>query len=492
MKPAANSHGRDAADVLRSSLPASIATIISALLLLLLVNYFSLKHFKTFDLTLTGDFTLSDRTINFISALPESVRITVFGSPPSFAENYLRRLLPLYERASGGKITWAFVDPDAPEDRQAALSLVKEFDLSMPEDLLLISTPQRRTTIRVDDLYQMSPPDFMTGAPRRVTAWLGEEMISSRLLELMTMQKPLAYFLEGHGMGDWRDRESERGWGEAASRIEREYFELRGLSLIVTPEVPDDAALLIIAGPQRPLTTTETESISRYLLRGGRVLVALDWDRESGLEALLAEHGILVRPHKLLGGISQIVGGVEVRQFGSNVPILQKDFPDHPILRTLRLTTILLPNLRALELVAPSRPGWQTLPLLRAPEAFWGESGEWNENTQFDENEDLPGPVTVAAVAEGPARARLAVFGGAFPFDNKNILTQPGAAELWSNTVSWLTARESLMGIGPRQARDFRLRLDTVQMATLFVIVIVLIPGAVLSWGIITWLQRRS
>ncbi len=476
----------------QNSFAASIATILAACLLVLVVNYLSTRHFKTFDLTLTRDFTLSDRTLNFVGSLEQPVSITVFGSPPAFAENYLRRLLPLYERASRGKITTAFVDPDAPEDKQSALRLVKEFDLSMQEDLLLISTGERRAILRVDELYEMSPPDFMTGTPRRVTAWLGEELISSRLLELLTQEKPVIYFLEGHAEGDWRDRDSDRGWGEAASRIEREYFEVRGLSLIIHSDVPEDASLLVIAGPRNSLLPSEAEALSRYLDRGGRVLCALDWDRDAGLDGILLERGIRVREHKLLGGISQILGGVEVRQFGSTVPILDKEFPDHPMLRTLRLNTILLPNLRALEVIQPQRSGWQASPLLKAPQAFWGESGEWDENTTFDEDEDIPGPVTVAAVAVGPANARLVVFGGALAFDNKNILNQLGAAELWSNAVSWLTERESLMGIGPKQARDFRLRLDAVQMGTLFVVVVVLIPGAVLAWGIITWLQRRS
>jgi ABC-type uncharacterized transport system involved in gliding motility auxiliary subunit len=151
-----------------------------------------------------------------------------------------------------------------------------------------------------------------------------------------------------------------------------------------------------------------------------------------------------------------------------------------------------MPNMRALQIEDPKLPGWKTSRLLRAPEAFWGESGEWNENTRYDQGEDLPGPITVAAVSQSDTGARMVVFSGCLAFDNQNIYLQPGAADLWSNSVNWLSDRESLLGIGPRQAREFRLNLSGFQLSLVFFLTVIFIPLAILIWAVIVWLERRN
>jgi len=475
----------------RRSRLASAATILSAFLLLILVNYFSMRHFWTFDLTTTREFTLSDKTTTLLKSLEKPLQIYVFGNVEPQVENYLRRLLMLYEQASGNKVEYRFVNPDLEADRAVALTLRDRFELTLPENLLLIELGERRGTLRIDELYELSPPDILTGAPRRITSWLAEEKISSKIVELLLDRKGVVYFLQGHREGDWRDKETPQGYGEAASRIERDFFEVRGLHLLLEGTVPQDADLLVINGPLTPLHAQEVEALSAYLSRGGRLLVCLDWDSNSGLEEFLAERGIIVRREKLLGRISRIVGGIEVREFGSTVPLLERDYTNHPILRSLRSQTILLPNLRALEIQQPKLPGWTATALLRAPSAFWGESGNWDENAQFDEGEDVQGPIPVAAVSENDKNARIVVFSGALAFNNRNIYLQPGAADLWSNTVNWLTGKNNLLGVGPRQAREFRLRITDFQLVLLFTFTVIAIPFAILCWAAIVWFERR-
>jgi len=460
--------------------------------LFILVNYLSLRHFMTFDLTNTREFTLSDKTVNILHSLEYPVAVSVFGNPEPYVETYLRRLLALYERHSRGQFDYQFVNPDFESDRAKALLLRDEFELTVPENVILLRVGERRATMLVDELYELTQPDYFTGSPRRIKSWFAEEKISSKIVELLSDKKRVAYFLEGHGEGNWRNKNSPRDLGEAAARIERDFFEIRGLSLLLKGVVPEDADIVLIVGPLTPLQPMEISALEAYLSRRGKILIALDWDSESGLEQFLAQRGCVVRPEKILGRLSKIIGGVEVRQFGSTVPLLEQDFANHPILRSLRHQTLLMPNLRALELKDALLPGWRASYLLRTPASFWGESGEWNENTQFDEGEDLSGPVTVASVLENDNGAKILVFAGCLSFDNQNIYLQPGAADLWSNSINWLTARESLLGIGPRQASEFRLKLDSFQLTLLFVIVVGLIPVIILSWGIIVWLERRS
>jgi hypothetical protein len=51
--------------------------------------------------------------------------------------------------------------------------------------------------------------------------------------------------------------------------------------------VPEDCAVLVVAGPRTPFFAVEVEAIRTYLGEGGAVLLLLDPLYESGLEGLM-------------------------------------------------------------------------------------------------------------------------------------------------------------------------------------------------------------
>lgn len=125
------------------------------------------------------------------------------------------------------------------------------------------------------------------------------------------------------------------------------------------------------------------------------------------------------------------------------------------------------------------------------------------------ENGDRPGPVGIAATATAavekpaeekkadskepaadPPQTRIAVFGDS-DFASNAVGNSVGNADLFLNTVSWLTAQENLIAIRPRESSDSRLNITPQGINLIRWFSLLLLPGAVIATGIYTWSRRR-
>src|SRR5690606_22129902 len=83
-------------------------------------------------------------------------------------------------------------------------------------------------------------------------------------------------------------------WGRAAEALVNETYRVAPLLLATQPEVPDDAAAVVIAGPTRPFFEGEIAALTRYVERGGALFVAIDPRAQTNLYALLSSFGVVL------------------------------------------------------------------------------------------------------------------------------------------------------------------------------------------------------
>ena len=95
----------------------------------------------------------------------------------------------------------------------------------------------------------------------------------------------------------WRtgpdQRRDQDGLQVANRALENEGYEVGPLNLVTAPQVPQDAAVVIVASPTKPLLTNEIDALKAFLAQGGRVLVlleALPGRRPEGLPGGLRHH----------------------------------------------------------------------------------------------------------------------------------------------------------------------------------------------------------
>jgi len=307
----------------------------------------------------------------------------------------------------------------------------------------------------------------------------------------------VAYFVQGHGEVGLQAREGAPTLAQAAAALGQEGYRVEPLNL-VQAEIPEDANVLVLAGPQRALFPGEVEKLQDYLAEGGRLLLLIGPRVDAGLDPLLEEWGVVLGDDIILeaSSISQLLGT------GPAVALVT-DYGDHPITAPLaaqRLMT-LFPLARSVETQA--REGIQATPLLRTGPQSWGETSPELERgpLQFDPDQDKPGPLTLGvaltrrldadqADTGSPQEARLVVIGNVNFALNGN-LRQQGNRDLFLNTLNWLTEQTEQISIRPKSITDRRLTLTGQNFRWLVLGSTVLLPLAALGSGAALWWQRR-
>jgi len=456
------------------------ATLLTVAFIGILVvgNWFANRHSPQWDLTAAKRYSLSDQTGKVLTGLKQDVKIIAFF-PSRQEDSYIRGtkdLLRQYDRRSE-RVTVQFIDPDVEP------GMARQFNIQ--------SYP---VTI------------FQIGERREETTGVTEQDFTSSLLKVTRTEKKKVYFLQGH---QERDPESSQqgGYLQAAEGLKRENYLVEKLSLLTSPRVPDDAQVVVIAGPKAPLLDSERQALDEYLARGGHVLFLAEPRQDVGLTSLLETWNVT------LGNDLVVDPGRSL----PNDPFTPAPLPQPGHRISTSLTDVLLPGARSMTVKQGASPvgDLAAVPLLRTTDRAWGETN-FNAQAQLTPGEDTPGPLTMAVAINktnnatqsfGPgappaptpapasgspdAKGRLVVVGNAEFASNTYIQQVLGNRDFFINSVNWLAEEEDLISIRavPNQAPPIVMTNQT-QVLVLYATVI-FIPLAVLLLGGAIWWQRR-
>jgi ABC-type uncharacterized transport system involved in gliding motility auxiliary subunit len=476
------------------------AAVLLTAALLLIANYFGWKYHKRFDWTGSELYSLSEKTRNVLEELDKDVRFVVFLSPEQ-QDLYepVRELLARYEAASR-RIDVEMVDPE--KNPVKAQQLVQRYGVTSTG--VVVESGQDRRVIDSADLAELDFSGVQMGQGPEMSAFKGEQLFTSAILQLAEGRKPKILFTTGHGERSLDDR-SPRGLAGAQEILGRDNFEIEEWASLGKPAVPDGTDLLVIAGPSGSFVQPELDALSAYLNGGGRMLVLLDPTLgqaagsglvQTGLERWLAGRGVQT-------GQNIVVDPSNPLPFFGPETIFVKDYADHPITRPLREGD--LPVLMSVVRSVAQGQGAVAGPteLLRTTAEGWGESNLANlEQVQRDGN-DAAGPVPLAVVIGGgdtdqAARAaniqspgRLVVYGDSDFASNQLIEANAGNAILLSNTLNWLVEREALLGIPPKKTEQVKLSLAEGELWRIYALTLILLPGLGILMGAMVHFRRR-
>jgi ABC-type uncharacterized transport system involved in gliding motility auxiliary subunit len=308
---------------------------------------------------------------------------------------------------------------------------------------------------------------------------------------------------------------------------------LAELNLMRESDVPKDAAVLIIAAPQKDLLANEVDALSRYLERGGRIFLLLDPYHDAGLKNLLAGYGVILDDGMIF----------EINQLTQDRAILSPivtQYKPHRITQNFTVATI-FPFARPLFLNHDVKTA-TLVPLVETSPASWEKLGkDWQKDWQkekkplYDAKTDKKGPFTVAAVVEpkptrkpevsskpatkpeassksevspkAPAKpdpkaaapeeskenaqAYMAVFGDA-DFAADEFFNQLGNGDLFLNTVNFLSAQEKQIIIRKTSQNLEPLLLTSWKIFMVFFVSVILLPLTMLVAGVAVYLRRRA
>ena len=467
---------------------------------LIAVAYLSVQIPLRLDMTEEGKYSLSQQTVTMLKRLEKPVQVVFFHDP------MMRETVELYELMARqtDKLTLEFFDPML-NPAQARMRGVQFAGTS------LLESEGRKMQI------SGSSETDIANAILRIS--LG---VTQKVCFLDGHREPDPFSMESHdhmegdaghshGLGAQYVLHQQHGMAKARSALETLNYTVEKVSLsrVGAAEELVRCSLLVVAGPKIALLPVEVAAIRKFLAAGGNGLFMLDPFVRTGVEPMLRDYGIVVDDDIVIDEASHFWAD-------PSSPAVT-DYNYHAIAQDLPLT--FFPGARSLSPTSQRVPGTDVAPLANSSKQSYGQTD--SRRTSFDKAKDLPGPLSLVAVAiRRPAqandplyrdqgseksakaaaqedapipitgRSRIVVIGDS-DFATNSFFHIMGNGKLFLNAVNYLASKENLIGLEPR-AKDLpRVNLTNRQMKGTFFLAIVLIPAILAAVGFVVWWKQR-
>lgn len=437
------------------------AALLGWLALVGAVNFYGKQSPKEWDLTQDGLYSLHPQSIQVAEALPAPITVYGFYRPSAPERGVLQQAVDLYRQHSA-QLSVRFINPDAPP-----AELLERFKLSSTSPRVVVEAKGGR-------FVKLRQPN--------------EESLTNALIDVSQKEKKAIYIAQGHGEPAIEDSASEEGFSQATDALRSAGWDPRPLP--AGAPIPKDAALLILAAPDKQLLQGEQVNLRRYLSAGGRLLMLLEPGLPPASASLLADYGVEIADDLVIEPSPE----ARAHGFSADAPILSH-FEPHPITRTLMRSALLfyrarsvMPKLGAGELDIST--------LISSGPNSWAETRYPAGPPALDEL-DQPGPIPVAVAVKRRVppgqrsdEARLVVIGDVHFAENR-FAPLAANTDLLLNAAHWLLGEEDKITIRPRPRYADRLSLSQAQHYGIMFFSLNLLPLLILGLGYSVWALRR-
>ena len=437
-------------------------TVVLFLLLVGLLGWLSTRYHWQFDWTASGKNTLSVASVELLRQLDGPVRIDAFArdNELTLTRKVIAELISRYQRHKPD-IELRFINPDTAPDQ------VRDAGITVDGELVLHHQGRKE--------HVQQP---------------GEQQITNALQRLLRSADHRVRLISGHSERSPTGRQPQ-DLGAWAQQLQNKGLAVETLNLADTAAIPENTTVLVIASPGSNYLPGEIRLLQEYVEQGGNLLWLAEPDLLFGLDPLAEQLGILFQPGTIVDPTGQMLG-LDNAAFA-----VVSVYPRHAITAGFSDITI-FPIARALDLETPE--GWQATPLLETVDRAWSETGSLMSGTvQFDQGEDISGPLTIGYALNRPLPDRLEEEGseqrivviGDGDFLSNGFLGSAGNLNLAMNIINWLSRDEALISIPARVTPDNRLELSPLAGKIIGLGFLVVIPLLLMICGVVIWWRRR-
>jgi len=452
-----------------------IAVMVTAALILvnsiafILVDRYNFKA----DMTSQKIYELTDLTRGILADLDEDITITAMNNERDFLSE-MNEVVKRYDRASD-RITLRYVDPYS---NPTFVDKYQKEGVTLEENSVLVESAAARKVFTVYDMYTFNSD--MTA----VSTFNAEQQLTSAILYVTSDDLPSVAFTMGH---------NEERSNTLTNLFEKNNFAVSDVTVSMQG-VPEDTDIVVICAPTRDFSSDEVDALDKFLIeRGGKMMVFLQPGTEAMpvLEEFLAEWGVGVQ--------SEVV--FEKQNFIASNPIyIIASYTQHQInsyFADNRYYTI-MPAARALTQLFDHKGNVSTSPVLMATKDAYGKVGT-SFGTIDREPGDTGGPFVLAITSEmhnmvgtNAVDSKMFVAGSkAMYADDVLGSTSFGNADFISQVISWCSDDMEIVNVPAKTTNTPPLNIKTFQAFLLGGLFIVVIPLAILGYGVMVWLRRR-
>ncbi len=475
--------------------------------LVVLANYVAFENHFRADTTATNQFSLAQRTRDLLDNLNRPVNVIAYYPDELNDIEMLTRhgkvdtTLSEFSRRSGN-FTFQFVDPQ------------KEADLARSQGVTAYETlAVSATGADLIDLVQPTDPAYSR---------LEQDLYTSLLVVTETEQKKV-YFLGGHGERDI-NRETEDGYLKIRQGLEVDNYAVEVHPMPPAEEdfeklkVPDDAALLVIAGPTGELPAAHADALNFYMAgrerdgtprrEGARLIFLAEPQTHDSFRAFLALWGVIVSDgyiRDLEGSQPNAPRTLRVGRYYPQAP------PEIVAPRGQPLNVAFMPGAASLDPIIDDTNNRYPVPIAYStPSARLIDDIERIDPIDPAEGVDpedvdpqgtffpamyldIVAPVGAPPVESRPPDnqfAKMAVFGDSDFVSNRNV-DRGSSAALFLNSANYLMGDYSLVSIRDREFVYREWNLDANEFNFVRFSTWLLLPGLMGIMAIVVWWVRR-
>jgi hypothetical protein len=492
---------------------SSAVGVAAAVVVAMLVNLLAARHYRRWDWTEVGLYTLSPVTEKTLSIIDEPIEVYVLLSSTDPLTLTLRHLLDSYQ-AHTSKLRLSFVDPDrSPAEfiavqQKFGIVAGKTEDGEVVTDAAIIFVKgDRRHFVTSDELLEVEAGEEARARPRV------EQVLTGAIRQVRAGEPPTICFTSGYG-----ELALEEGGNEGLFALDRRLHKLNYAASTLAPlrELPGrdpiaSCRLVVVAAPTQPMPSEDVTRLVRYVEAGGNALVFAGPEPEADSESFVR---VGLAPLLALAGVSSHHDIVFERDSARRAGVAQGEMfiaspQSHPVTEgfvqaegAINIMLAVSSSLRRLKSHAVS-----PTPLLTTSKLAFGMTMgsffSWAKTRSEPEPQpgDHDGPLTLAFAAELPRTKagsshgpRMVVVGsnGAIWGANWQNEQTRGTALFVESAISWLASEPIILDIPNKPARPIGLNITEDALDAAFLKLVLFMPAAPLLIGIAIRLRRRE
>jgi ABC-type uncharacterized transport system involved in gliding motility auxiliary subunit len=433
----------------------------------IVANYLVFQNNQNWDLTENQENSLAPETIETIAKLPEEVRVVAFFTSRNISRTSAEDLFKRFVQSSDRKISYEFIDPETNPGAATQAGFSRDGDIF---------------------LYM--------GDSKEKADFASEQELTGALIRLISGGTQTVYFLSGHGEYD-PESTGDRSYSQVKQTLESKNYSVKSLSLLTVSTIPEDADILVIAGPRQALAENEVNLVRDYVANGGKLFVLLDTSlvmEVSDTTDPLAEY--LAEDLGVLANDTIIIDLVGQSQLGNPYIAVGASYGSHPIGRGVGNFATLFQEARSLS-IRETATGSSPTVIVSTSDQAWAEvdladllAGNAPEP---EEGVDAIGPLPLMVAVENFTTTARVVVVGDSDFAGNDFIRYDGNSNLFVNSVDWVAGQEDLIELTPKSSTQRTLNLPDVPYMTGLIILVALVifPGVVLVIGIWVAVSRK-
>jgi ABC-type uncharacterized transport system involved in gliding motility auxiliary subunit len=429
-----------------------------------LLAWLSTLYPVQFDWTKDGRHTLSSASQEVLARMQGKIEITSYARKNPLLRDAIKQFIGRYQGIKPD-IVLHFINPDAVPDE------VRSLGISVNGELV-IRYQERTEHVQTDS----------------------EEAFTNALQRLSRKEDRWLAFVEGHGERNPLGK-ANHDLGEWVQQLANRGFKVQPININETRNIPDNTAILVLAGPQINLLPGEVTIISNFLAQGGNLLWLADPGGLYGLEPLADSLSIKFHAGTVVDFAGQLIG-IDDPTIALITPRL---YAPHPVTQGLTYTT-LFPTAVAID--AQESEDWQIKPVLTTGDHTWAEAGELVGEVGLDQGSDVAGPlhigISIEREIEKPEgeglvtkQQRIVVMGDG-DFLSNTYLANSGNLELGLRLINWLSADDDFIAIPAKVATDTQLDMSGTTLGIIGLGFLFVLPLLLLGTGVVIGWQRKK